>query len=207
MKKSKGPLQLLNLDKSGQTQGAGADTPESHETSEEHASQASETQESPAFATLQKRPWAFSTLFQALLIVLSLVVAAGFVLILLPQPTVDRIAEGLEARHGAARQERIAFLYIGDQIVNDEFHVRGAVRNITSEPIEKLDAAIRFYSHDGRIAETAIVRMDKDVIGPDEIAQFEVVYPDYKMEFARYSVEFKLRQGGIVNYKDMRKTR
>ena len=49
--------------------------------------------------------------------------------------------------------------------------------------------------------------MNKDIIGPGEIAQFELVYPNYKMEFARYAVEFKLRNGDVVPYKDMRTDR
>ena len=55
--------------------------------------------------------------------------------------------------------------------------------------------------------ETTVVRMSKETIAPDEVAQFELVYPNYRSEFASYSVEFKLRQGAIVRYKDMRGTR
>jgi len=56
------------------------------------------------------------------------------------------------------------------------------------------------------VLETAIVRLDKEIIAPDEVAQFNLVYPDYKSEFAGYSVAFKLRQGPFVPYKDMRGT-
>jgi hypothetical protein len=52
-----------------------------------------------------------------------------------------------------------------------------------------------------------VVRMNKETIAPDEVAQFELVYPNYKGDFASYSVEFKLRQGPLVRYKDMRGTR
>ena len=98
----------------------------------------------------------------------------------------------------------IAFLYLGHEIQNDEFHIRGVVRNITTEPIEKLDAVVRLYSHNRELLETDIVRMDKETIEPDEVAQFELVYPNYQSEFSSYSVEFKLRQGAFVPYKDMR---
>jgi hypothetical protein len=161
----------------------------------------------PAFATIHGRPWIATDLLRALLILLSLVVAAGFILILLPKPAVDRMAQDLQSRRGSSEQEKIAFLYLGDEVKNSEFHVRGVVRNITAEPIEQLDAAVRLYSHDGSILETVIVRMNKETIAPDEIAQFELVYPNYQSEFGSYSVEFKLRQGAFVHYKDMRGTR
>ncbi len=143
-------------------------------------------------------------LLRVLLILLSLVVAAGFIMILLPQRTVDGLAEGLQSRRRASQPVAVAFLYLGDEISANEFRIRGVVRNITSDPIEKLDAAVRLYSHDGSLIETALVRMNKEIIAPDEIAQFDLVYPDYRSEFASYSVEFKLRQGAFVPYKDMR---
>lgn len=158
----------------------------------------------PAFATVQKPPWAIADFFRALLILLSLVVALGFVMILLPQAAVDELAMDLRSRYGVPLRERIALLYLGDTIQNNEFRIRGVVRNITAEPLEKLDAAIRFFRHDGTILQTTIVRMSKESIAPDEIAQFNVVYPDYQREFASYAVEFKLRQGDLVHYKDVR---
>ena len=78
---------------------------------------------------------------------------------------------------------------------NSQFHIRGVVRNITASPIEQLDAVVRFYAQDRSLLETIIVRMDKETIGPNEIAQFELVYPNDRLEFAGYSTEFKLRQG------------
>lgn len=143
-------------------------------------------------------------ILRGLLILLSLVVAAGFILILLPQRSVDELAAGIQNRRQSSQPVAIAFLYLGDKIEGNEFRIRGAVRNITTEPIEKLDAVIRLYSHDGSLIETAVVRMNKEIIAPDEIAQFDLVYPDYKSQFASYSVEFKLRQGDFVPYKDMR---
>jgi hypothetical protein len=73
--------------------------------------------------------------------------------------------------------------------------------------MEKLDAAVRLYAHNGNILETTIIRMNKETIAPDEVAQFELVYPNYKDELMKYAVEFKLRDGGLVPYKDMRTTR
>ena len=64
---------------------------------------------------------------------------------------------------------------------------------------------MRFYTQDRSLLETTIVRMDKETIGPNEIAQFELVYPNDRLEFAGYSTEFKLRQGELVPYKDLRK--
>jgi hypothetical protein len=166
----------------------------------------SRASEAPAFVTLQRRPWLLTDLLRALLIVLSLAVAGGFILVLLPQPTVDRIVKNLQARHEIAQQEQIAFLYLGDETADNEFHVRGVVRNITALPIEQLDAIVRFYAHDRSLLETTIVRMNKETIDPDGVAQFELVHPNYRLEFGSYSVEFKLRQGSLVPYKDMRAT-
>ncbi len=171
---------------------------------EETAPVAQPPSRAPAFTTVQKRPWALADLFRALLILLSLVVALGFVMILLPQPAVDEMAMDLRSRYGVPLRERVALLYLGDTVQNSEFRIRGVVRNITAEPLEKLDAAIRFYAHDGTILQTTIVRMSKESIAPDEIAQFNVAYPDYQREFASYAVEFKLRQGDLVHYKDVR---
>ena len=200
-KKAKGPLLLLNLDK------AGPPAPEQPPASPTPASIPAAQRQVPAFVTLHGRPWALTDLFRALLVFLSLAVAAGLALIVLPQPAADKLVQDLQSRRAASQQEKIAFLYLGDEVKDNAFHVRGVVRNITDAPIEQLDAAVRFYAHDGSVLQTTIVRMNKEAIAPDEIAQFELVYPNYKMEFASYAVEFKLRQGPLVPYKDMRKTR
>jgi hypothetical protein len=204
MKKEKEPLLLLNLDKSGTS--PAVEKPSSEEPPHDIGSSAPAS-EAPAFATLQKNPWLLSDLLRMLLVILSLIVAAGFVLIVLPQPGIDKMTQDLQARQGKNQPEQISLLYLGDETKDSEFHVRGVVRNIATSPVEKLDAAVRLYSHDGNILETTVLRMNKETIAPDEIAQFELVYPNYKGEFAKYSVEFKLRDGGIMPYKDMRTTR
>jgi len=149
-----------------------------------------------------------SRLLRGGLAVLAFVVAAGFVLILLPQGVVDWMAQTVRSRELVAPvQEQIAFLYLGDEIKDGEFHLRGVVRNITTFPIEKLDATIRFYSPTGQLLETRSVRMDSELIPPDATAQFHLVYPGYAGQFGSYSVEFVSRQGEIVPYKDMRGAR
>jgi hypothetical protein len=162
--------------------------------------------DAPSFPTVQSKPWLLTDLLRVLLVLLSLVVAAGLVLIILPQPTVDKMTQSLEVRRGTAQQEKIAFLYLGDEVKDNEFHISGVIRNITTSPIEQLDAAVRLYGHDGTLLQTTIVRMDKETIEPDEIARFELVYPNYKMEFSKYSVDFVSREGELVSYKDMRAT-
>jgi hypothetical protein len=203
LKKAKGPVVRLDL---GSEESASRNELDGAHTSEEHAA-AGPAHQTPEFAILQKRPWVLADLFRALLILLSLVVALGFLLILLPQPAVDQMAMDLRSRYGVPLREAVALLYLGDTVQDNEFRIRGVVRNITPEPLEQLDAAIRFYAHDGSILQTTIVRMSKETIEPDEIAQFNVVYPDYKGEIASYAVEFKLRRGDLVHYKDMRGTR
>jgi hypothetical protein len=149
-----------------------------------------------------------SRLLRAGLAALAVVVAAGFLLILLPQGTVDWMAQTVRSRAPVTpAQEQIAFLYLGDEIKDGEFHLRGVVRNITTLPIEKLDATIRFYSPTGQLLETRSVRMDSELIPPDGTAQFHLVYPGYAGQFGSYSVEFVSRQGEMVPYKDMRGSR
>jgi hypothetical protein len=161
----------------------------------------------PAFEILQGRPLILVDLLRALLIVASLIVAAALVLTALPQSSVDRLAKRLLARHGAMQPEQIAFLYLGDDLKDKDFRIRGVIRNISTVPIEQLDASVRLYAHDRSVLETAVVRMSKETIAPGEIAQFELVYPDYRQEFGSYSVEFKLRKGAVLPYKDMRANR
>jgi len=160
--------------------------------------------EGPRFTTFQKRSGLAADLARALLIVLSLTVAAALVLVLLPQPAVDRVFGSLESRRRTANPEKIAFLYLGDAIIDSRFHIRGVIRNITADPIERLDAVVRFYAQDRSLLETTVVRMNRETIGPNEIARFELVYPRERLDFAGYSAEFKLRQGTIVPYRDMR---
>lgn len=203
MKKEKGPLLLLNLDKSGPpTDPESPAAPDSIRSTE-----APHAPEVPAFAPTERRPWLLSDLLRLLLVFLSFVVAAGFVLVLLPQPTADKMTQDLKTRYGTAGQEMISLLYLGDERKDSEFHIQGVIRNITTAPLEKLDAAVRLYAHNGNILETTIIRMNKETIAPDEVAQFELVYPNYKDEFMKYAVEFKLRDGGLIPYKDMRTTR
>ena len=159
----------------------------------------------PAFTTLQKPSGPFTDLLRAFLIILAVLVAAGCILALLPQRTIDQMAQNLQSRHTAARPERIALLYLGDEAKEGTLRIRGVVRNISTEPIEQLDAVVRFYARDRNPLETILVRMDKETIAPDEIARLELVVPNQAMQYAAYAVEFKLRQGESVAYKDMRK--
>jgi hypothetical protein len=200
MGKAKEPLLQLNLDEAGQP--ANTESPDLH-----RPQSSGDAPAPPSFSAVQPRPWLLTDFLRVLLVLLSLVVAAGFVLVVLPQPAVDKMTRTLEARNGAAQQEKVAFLYLGDEVKENEFHIRGVIRNITTSPIDQLDAAVRLYGHDGILLQTTVVRMDKETIAPDEIAQFELVYPNYKMEFAKYSVDFQLREGELVRYKDMRATR
>ena len=145
-------------------------------------------------------------LLRILMIVLALVVAAGFILIIFPQMTFNRAAQNLQERRGKTVQEQISLLYLGDEIKDQRFSVRGVIRNITTQPLEKIDAAVRLYLMDGSLAETDLVRMNKETIAPDETAEFHLVYPEYNSQFGSYAVDFKTRDGGPVFYRDMRAT-
>ncbi len=143
--------------------------------------------------------------FRAALIVLALVVAAGMVLILLPQRSVDRMTDAIRSRTaGSPAPEQISLLYLGDEVRGKEFHIRGAIRNISTQPLERVDTMIRLYAPNGELLETAVVRMESEMIAPDAISTFHLTYPDYGGQFASYAVDFKLRDGETLPYKDMR---
>jgi hypothetical protein len=143
---------------------------------------------------------------RAALILLALCIAVGFVLIVVPQATVDRLAQSIRIRNGEAPpEERISLLYLGDEGKGKEFHIRGVIRNISTQPIEKLDAMVRLYAGDGNLLETAVIRMDSEIIAPDATATFHLTYPDYSGQIGSYAVDFKLRQGEPLPYKDMRR--
>lgn len=148
-------------------------------------------------------------ILQGALVVLACIVAAGFLLIVLPEKTIDRWAEMLRLRAASppVQEEPIALLYLGDEIAGKEFHIRGVVRNVSTRPIEKLDAVIRLYAADGILVETAVVRTDPETIAPDATATFHLVYRDYQGQFTSYSADFKLRHGDPVRFKDMRGAR
>jgi hypothetical protein len=160
--------------------------------------------QAPVFKTAETQPRLLSDLLRALILLFSLAVAAGFVLLILPQQAIDKMADGIRSHYADAQLEKIEFLYLGDEIKDGSFHIRGVVRNISNASIENMDAALRLYSNIGSLAETTLVRMDKEVIAPNTIALFDLVYPNYQMQFKSYSVEFKLRDGGVMPYKDMR---
>jgi hypothetical protein len=149
----------------------------------------------------------FGIAMRGALILLALCVAVGLALILLPDNAVNRSADLIRMRNGQPPpQERISLLYLGDEVKGKEFHIRGAIRNISTQPMEKLDAMIRLYAPNGILLETAVVRMELEMIAPDGISTFHLTYPDYDGQFSSYSVDFKLRDGELLPYKDMRST-
>lgn len=144
-------------------------------------------------------------LLALVVILLACVVGLGFLLVLLPQSTVQNWAESLRLRSAPPGQEEpIALLYLGHEIQGQEFRIRGTIRNISTHPIEQLDANIRLFALDDKILETAIVPLDTELIPPDATSNFSLIYPNYTGQILRYSVGFKLRNGELVPYKDMR---
>ena len=147
-------------------------------------------------------------LMHGLLIALACIVALGLLLILVPDGGFDRLIRSLRATRAAdIPDERIALLYLGDELKAGQFHIRGIVRNIDREAIERIDASLRLYGSDGSLLETAIVRFDRESIDPDETAEFHLTYPKYAGQFGSYSVDFRMRDGELVPYKDRRGTR
>jgi hypothetical protein len=160
--------------------------------------------QAPSFKTLQRPFGIWIDLLRAFLIVLSIIIAATSTLILLPQQTIDKIAHQLQSRHARSVHEQIALLYLGDALEDGKFRIRGVIKNITPTPIERLDATVRFIAQDGNTSETVLVRLDKENLAPNELARLDLVIPNYKMDISGYTVEFKLREGSKISYKDMR---
>ena len=158
----------------------------------------------PAFQAVERPPSALADLLHGALILLAFAVAAGFILVLVPQGKFDQLAQGIQERRAGAKQEQLAFLYLGDQVQEKDFHIRGLIRNITDQPLENLNADVRLYAPDGRLMETAVVRMDKTTIAPDDTSEFHLVYPNYEQQIGSYSVDFRWPDGVVVPYKDMR---
>ena len=160
------------------------------------------------FQQLSDVPSLAVRVLRASLVLLALIVAAGFALLILPQGMMEKMVQTVRATKAAdLPSEKIALLYLGDEVKGDEFHIRGVVRNISSEPVEKLDATVRLYSGDNTLLETVVVRMHLEVIPPDAISELHLSYPKYNGQFTSYSVDFKLRQGDPISYKDRRGVR
>jgi hypothetical protein len=162
---------------------------------------------SPSFRTLDRPLSPTSDLLHAVLVILAVIVAAGFILVIVPQTTFDNVAQNIQARRSVAQKESLAFLYLGDEVKDKDFQVRGVVRNITDQQLENVDASVRLYAIDGRLLQTTVVRLDKETIAPDETAEFHMVYSNYDQNIGSYSVDFVTRDGALVNYKDMRAAR
>ncbi len=161
-----------------------------------------------SFLTLQQRSPVILDIVRGALIMFAIVMAGALLLTVLPQRAVDRMAVALRPRNAPGPPpEKIAFLYLGDEVKDNQFHIRGAVRNITTQPIEQLEATVRIYAPDHTLLETQVVRMDSEIVFPNAIASFHLSFPDYHGQFGSYSLDFKLALGDPVPYKDMREAR
>ena len=144
-------------------------------------------------------------LCRALILIAGVVALLGVALVVLPQSAFDKLASRLENRRGGAEYEKIALIYLADDFTDGVYRVRGVIRNITAEPAERIDAVVRLYSIERSLLETVVVRLDKDIIEPNDFARLELTIPRHTEGFAGYAVEFKLREGGVLPYKDMRR--
>ena len=153
-----------------------------------------------------RKSGAWLDLCRALVLIAGLVALFGVALVLLPQSAVDKMAAQLENRSDS-EHEKIALLYLADEFTDDTFRIRGVIRNIAAAPMEQIDAVVRLYSRDRTLLETVVVRLDKNVIEPNDFARLELTIPGHTIGFAGYAVEFKLREGGVLPYRDLRRQR
>jgi hypothetical protein len=161
-----------------------------------------------ATEVLEPRSFLLWGLMRAAALIAILVLAGCLVLILVPETTMQKLVTVIRAaRADEIPAPKIALLYLGDEMKGNEFHIRGFVRNISTAPIQRLDASIRLYRPDGTLLETHVSRMDVETIPPDATSEFHLVYPDYAGQFGSYSADFKLRDGDLLPYKDWRALR
>ena len=153
---------------------------------------------------LKKPSGAWMDMGRALILIACVIALLGVTLVLLPQSTVDKMAARLESRRGGAEYEKIALYYLADEFTNGAFRIRGVIGNIADAPMERIDAIVRLYSLERALLETVVVRLDKDILAPNDFARLELTVPGHTEGFAGYAVEFKLREGGVLPYKDMR---
>jgi hypothetical protein len=165
------------------------------------------SQQPSIFAKPQKPSGIWMDLLRGVLLILGILIIAAITLILLPQRAIDTIAHQFESRHSRPVEERMALLYLGDDIESGALRIRGVVKNIAANPIEKIDATVRLYDREGSAIKTVLVRLDKELLAPGAIARLDLVIPNYKMDISGYAVEFQLRDGERVSYKDLRKDR
>ena len=154
--------------------------------------------------SLQKTSSLWTDVGRMFILISGIIALSCVVLVLLPQSAVDKMAVRLENRRGIDTHEKIALLYLTDEFTDGAFRIRGVIRNITATPAERIDAVVRLYSRERALLETVVVRLDKDIIEPNDFARLELMIPEQTDGFAGYAVEFKLREGGALTYKDMR---
>jgi hypothetical protein len=160
-----------------------------------------------SFRTLQTRPSFALDLLRAGLIVASSLVFVAIVIVAVPESTIHALAARLQPAPTAATTDRLALLYLGDEAKDGLFRIRGVVRNISGDSLERIDATVRLYSHDSVLLETHIARLDIDQIPVDGAAQFQLVVPNYSGQIGSYAVEFRTRQeGDPVPFQDVRAT-
>ena len=147
----------------------------------------------------------WADIWRALILIFGGVALLVSALVVLPQSAVDKLAARLESRRGASEYEKIALLYLSDEFSDGSFRIRGVIRNISVAPTERIDAVVRLYNRERALLETVVARLDKDSIEPNDFARLELTVPRHTEGFAGYAVEFKLREGDVLPYKDMRR--
>jgi len=149
--------------------------------------------------------YVWADLYRGFILIVGVIAALTAALVVLPQSVVDRLAANIESSRGVAEYEKIALLYLADEFSDGAFRIRGVIRNIAVAPTARIDAVVRLYGRDRALLETVVVRLDKDIMEPNDFARFELTVPNHTEGFAGYAVEFKLRDGDILPYKDMRR--
>lgn len=144
-------------------------------------------------------------LCRAFILIAGFIALSCLTLVILPQSAVNTIAALIENHGAGGEHEKIALLYLADEFTDGVFHIRGVVRNISDDPAERIDAVVRLYNNARTLLETVVVRLDKDVLAPNDFARLELTVPGHTEGFAGYAVEFKQREGGGIPYKDLRR--
>jgi hypothetical protein len=79
----------------------------------------------------------------------------------------------------------------------------GFVKNISSKPLEDIEAVVTIMDSDKRPFSSADALIDYNPLLPDQQSPF-TIYADYNPAFAYWSVEFKEFFGGTILTRDDR---
>ncbi|MBI1748633.1 MAG: hypothetical protein HYR55_18910 [Acidobacteria bacterium] len=129
----------------------------------------------------------------------------------LPQATVDRWVQRIQAGRSTLSQssllnpEPLELLKLEDEWANQLFSVSGIIRNRTSETIHGAEAVIKLSTQKGLFT-TFVVDIDTQDLGPNQRTGFRASYKaaPFADLLAGYDLSFKRKDGAPLLHRDLR---